>query len=208
MRLHREKFYQLRKDGLGKLSLETVLCSNRACRRKVTAESVRAVASACGSMCGCENASTCMSAAEGICAWSGSGYHWAFLLSACPCVLRCTCGFSVGVPVVSAYGFLCVRVGVLKGKPTSKQLFQTSIQGPRLKVKMSDDICYLLVSSQEAWKRQQMESAVHYVPLPFTLPSLQRVSSPSSPQPFSVQVNYFYFSLCRCVIQWNDCFCF
>ena len=52
-----------------------------------------------------------LSAAEGICGWSSSGYHWAFLLSAGPCVLRCTCGFSMGVPVVSVYGFLCVYVG-------------------------------------------------------------------------------------------------
>lgn len=47
-----------------------------------------------------------LSAAESICGWSGSGYHWAFLLSAGPCVLRCTCGFSVGVLVVSVYAFL------------------------------------------------------------------------------------------------------
>ena len=53
-----------------------------------------------------------LSAAEGICGWSSSGYHWAFLLSAGPCVLRCTCGFSMGVPVVSVYGFLCVWVSL------------------------------------------------------------------------------------------------
>lgn len=68
-----------------------------------------------------------LSAAEGMCDWIGSGYHWAFSLFACPCVCRCTCGFSVGVPVVSMYGFLCMHVGGLKEGLTYKSLFQTSI---------------------------------------------------------------------------------
>lgn len=61
-----------------------------------------------------------LSAAEGICGCSGSGYHWAFSLSVCPCARRCTCGFSVGVPVVSVYGFLGLDVGVQKEELTSK----------------------------------------------------------------------------------------
>lgn len=61
-----------------------------------------------------------LSAAEGMCGWNSSGCRWAFLLSAGPCVLRCTCGFSMGVPVVSVYGFLCVHVGVRKEELSSQ----------------------------------------------------------------------------------------
>ena len=101
-----------------------------------------AVASACG-LCVCAGVRMpvhVLSAADGICGWTGSGCPRAFSLSACPCVLRGTCGFSVGVWVTSVCGFLCVRGGVLKEELTSKSLFQTSTQGPRLKVKMMSDV--------------------------------------------------------------------
>lgn len=68
-------------------------------------------------------------------------------LPAYPCALRRTCGFSVGVPVVSGYRLLCVRVGGLKEGIASKLPFQTSIQaGPKTQsendVRCVNEICY------------------------------------------------------------------
>lgn len=105
---------------------------------KVTAEHGRAVASVWGSvcLCACENLVTCA-----LCSMRNLGLelfccNWVFLLSACPCVLRYTCGFSTGVPVLSVYGFLCI-CGTARGRANFKITFPDFPPGRKPKWKWS-----------------------------------------------------------------------
>lgn len=117
--IHKLRFHEnfVKWDQMEKSSLEIILHSYVTHRGKVTAEHGWAVASVWGSvcLCMCENPGTCA-----LCRMRNLGLesfccNWVFLLSACPCVLRYTCGFSMGTQVPSVYGVFCT-CGIARGR--------------------------------------------------------------------------------------------